>query len=151
LPAWHRNIKKQIVKAPKLQFFDSGLLCYLLSINAPSQLRHHPLRGAVFETWVFSEYYKKNVHRGENPQLFHYRESRGLEVDLLQTTSDKITLIESKSGETIGGDYFDALEALEVELTKPKAAVEVDKVLVYGGDESMTRHGVRVIAWNALG
>ncbi len=150
LPAWHRNIKKQIVKAPKLHFFDSGLLCYLLGINAPSQLRHHPLRGAIFETWVFSEYYKQNIHRGALPQLFHYRESRGLEVDLLQATSDKITLIESKSGETIGSDFFDAMEALEAELTKPKPPIDVTKVLVYGGAESVTRRGVRVTAWNAL-
>ena len=150
LPAWHRNIKKQIVKAPKLHFFDSGLLCYLLGINAPSQLRHHPLRGAIFETWVFSEYYKRNIHRGEQPQLFHYRESRGLEVDLLQATSDEITLIESKSGETIAGDFFDAMEVLGTEFTQPKTPIEVDKVLVYGGAESMTRRDVRVTAWNEL-
>jgi len=30
LPAWHTNIRKQVVKAPKLHFFDSGLVCYLL-------------------------------------------------------------------------------------------------------------------------
>ena len=53
LPAWHTNIRKQIVKAPKLHFFDSGLACYLLGIREPDQLYHHPLRGAIFESWVW--------------------------------------------------------------------------------------------------
>jgi hypothetical protein len=71
-------------------------------------------------------------------------------VDLLQATSDKITLIESKSGETIAGDFFDAMEVLGTEFTQPKTPIEVDKVLVYGGAESMTRRDVRVTAWNEL-
>ena len=33
LPAWHRNIRKQIVKAPKLHFIDTGLVCYLLVLQ----------------------------------------------------------------------------------------------------------------------
>ncbi|NQU65699.1 MAG: ATP-binding protein, partial [SAR324 cluster bacterium] len=64
LPAWHANIRKQIVKAPKLHFFDSGLVCYLLGIHEPEQLRHHPHRGAIFESWVVSEIYKYSVHSG---------------------------------------------------------------------------------------
>ena len=83
LQAWHTNIRKQVVKAAKLHFFDSGLVCYLLGIREPEQLRFHPLRGAIFESWVFSEIYKGCVHRGVQPSLFHYREARGLEVDLL--------------------------------------------------------------------
>ena len=50
LPAWHVNVRKQVVKAPKLHFFDSGLACYLLGIQEPEQLRFHPLRGAIFES-----------------------------------------------------------------------------------------------------
>ncbi len=77
LPAWHTNIRKQVVKAPKLHFFDSGLVCYLLGIREPEQLRLHPLRGAIFESWVVSEIYKSFVHSGLQPSLFHYREARG--------------------------------------------------------------------------
>ncbi|EKD38448.1 MAG: hypothetical protein ACD_75C00732G0012 [uncultured bacterium] len=39
------NIRKQIVKAPKLHFLDTGLVCYLMQIREPGQLRLHPLRG----------------------------------------------------------------------------------------------------------
>jgi predicted AAA+ superfamily ATPase len=52
LPAWHANIRKQVVKAPKLHFFDTGLLRYLLGIRESGQPRLHPLRGAIFESWA---------------------------------------------------------------------------------------------------
>ncbi len=150
LPSWHRNLKKQIVKAPKLHFFDTGLVCYLLGITEAAQLRHHPLRGAVFETWVFSELYKRRIHHGEVPQLFHFRESRGIEVDFIEPCADRIVLLEAKSGETVGSDYFHAVHALEKLLVNEGDRVQIEKQLVYGGLESSTRGGVKVIPWNAL-
>jgi predicted AAA+ superfamily ATPase len=150
LSAWHRNTTKQIVKAPKLHFFDTGLVCYLLGINEPAQLRHHPLRGAVFETWVFSELYKKRIHLGETPQLFHFRESRGIEVDFIEPLADRMRLVEAKSGETLGSDYFQALHALGNLLMEKGASEKIEKQLVYGGSEPSVRGGVQVVPWNAL-
>ena len=49
LPPYHRNFGKRLVKAPKLYFLDSGLLCYLMRIASPDDLTHHALRGAIFE------------------------------------------------------------------------------------------------------
>jgi predicted AAA+ superfamily ATPase len=65
IPAWHVNIRKQIVKAPKLHFLDTGLVCNLLQIREPGQLRLHPLRGAIFESWVVSELNKALANQGE--------------------------------------------------------------------------------------
>jgi predicted AAA+ superfamily ATPase len=129
LPAGHRSTRKQVVKAPKLHFFDSGLLCYLLGIREPGQLRLHPLRGAVFESWVIAELYKGHVHRGVEPSLFHYRETRGVEVDLLITRGERWQAIEVKSGE-------------------PSRRIE--PMVVYGGDRSQQRSQGRVVAWTNL-
>lgn len=150
LPAWHRNINKQIVKAPKLHFFGTGLVCHLLGIKEPEQLRHHPLRGAVFETWVLSELYKQRVHQGEVPQWFHFRESRGIEVDFVEPLTERIRLVDAKSGETVGGDYFQAMEALERLLASRGASEKIEKQLVYGGSEAFLRAGVQVVPWNDL-
>jgi uncharacterized protein len=150
LPAWHRNIKKQIVKAPKLHFFDTGLVCYLLGIKEPSQLRFHPLRSAIFETWVASEYYKQYVHRGEIPELFHFRESRGTEVDLIHVNGDKLVLVEAKSGETIHRDFFNNLQKFEKLLTDSGTAETVEKRLVYGGETAAHRDGVDVVPWRSV-
>jgi predicted AAA+ superfamily ATPase len=150
LPAWHRNLRKQIVKSPKLHFFDTGLVCYLLGIREPAQLRHHPLRGAVFESWVFSELYKRRTHEGETPQLFHFRESRGIEVDFIEPHGDRIAMVEAKSGETIASDSFDAMRALQELLVARSASEPAEMQLVYGGSEPSLRNGVRVVPWNAL-
>jgi len=66
-----QGLRKQLVKAPKLHLFDSGLLCYLLGIQEPSQLRLHPLRGAVFESWAVAEVYKAQTDRGMIASGFH--------------------------------------------------------------------------------
>lgn len=52
LPPRVRNTRKRMVKAPKLHFVDTGLACSLLGIRSSEQLATHPLRGAVFESWV---------------------------------------------------------------------------------------------------
>jgi predicted AAA+ superfamily ATPase len=38
----HRSFNKRLVKAPKLYFLDTGLLCYLLRIQNPEQLASMP-------------------------------------------------------------------------------------------------------------
>lgn len=80
LPAWHPIIRKQVVKAPKLPFFDSGLACCLLGIREPEHLRLHPWREAIFESWVTAEVYKASTHSGFRPNLSHYRKTRGTEA-----------------------------------------------------------------------
>jgi predicted AAA+ superfamily ATPase len=104
----------------------------------------------VFETWVFSELYKKRIHLGEVPQLFHFRESRGIEVDFIEPLADRTLLVEAKSGETIGSDYFQAMHALEKLLADKGTDEKIEKQLVYGGGEAVVRGGVQVVPWNAL-
>ena len=73
LPPFHRNLGKRLVKAPKLHFYDTGLACWLIGIRTPQQLRSHPLRGPMFETWVVSEIVKHRLNRGETRGLSFYR------------------------------------------------------------------------------
>ena len=147
LPAWHINLRKQIVKAPKLHLFDSGLLCHLLGVREPAQLAVHPLRGAVFESWVVSEIYKTIAHAGRRPNLFHYRESRGIEVDLLIEDGMRIDAVEAKSGATIASDFFDNLRRFSERLTNASQTYEVNGYLIYGGSSSQQRSDVSVSGW----
>ena len=48
LPPWHNNLNLRWIKAAKLHFIDTGIVCALLGIRAPEQLAQHPLRGAIF-------------------------------------------------------------------------------------------------------
>ena len=47
LPTFRSNLRKRLVKMPRLHFYDSGLVCWLLGIRTPEPLRSHPLRGAI--------------------------------------------------------------------------------------------------------
>ncbi len=147
LPAWHTNIRKQVVKAPKLHFFDSGLTCYLLGIREPEQLRHHPLRGAIFESWVVSEIFKTLVHIGVQPSIFHYRETRGVEIDMLIEQAGGMDAVEIKSGATVSEDFFKNLELFSERLKSPATNASVRKHLVYGGDGNQKRSKAHIISW----
>jgi len=71
------------VKSPKLYFTDTGLLCRLLGIRGPDDLRNHPLRGPIFETFVVGEFRKLYLHHGQRSTLYFWRDSNGREVDLV--------------------------------------------------------------------
>jgi len=79
----YRNFNKRLIKSPKLYFFDTGLVSWLLGIQEPSQITIHSLRGALFETWVVAELIKGRLHRGLQPNLYFWRDSTGNEVDVL--------------------------------------------------------------------
>lgn len=150
LPAWHVNIRKQVVKAPKLHFFDSGLLCYLLGVREPQQLALHPLRGAIFESWVISEVYKFHVNRGIHPSLFHYREARGPEIDLLIQKDQDFEAVEIKSGATIHDEFFKNLTRLSKRFQQNDGPNVHGKHLIYGGPESQSRSKGKVVSWEHL-
>ena len=147
LPAWHTNIRKQVIKAPKLHFFDSGLTCYLLGIREPGQLRLHPLRGAIFESWVVSEIYKVCVHRGIQPGLFHYREARGSEIDLLIEEGEELAAVEIKSGATTTPDFFKNLKRFSDSMKGVGQTRRIRSHVVYGGDHSQQRSYAQVLSW----
>jgi uncharacterized protein len=148
LPAWSRNQRKRLVKAPKIHWMDTGLACHLLGIRTSEQVRTHPLRGALFETWVAAEIYKAHASRGLSPRLYHFRETRGAEVDLLVDRGRDVRGVECKSGVTLASDALDGLERLETALG---GASPVGRgVLVYGGQTRQRRSGADVVPWSAL-
>ena len=150
LPALRANVTKRLVKAPKLHFYDTGLLCYLLGISDPGQLRQHPLRGAVFETWVVSEIVKARLHRGLVPSLSHYRDRKGDEIDAVLDRGDGVVAIEAKSGQTVATDAFPPLARFDAMFGQQQPRSPMVRVLAYGGDRSEHRHECRVLPWNRL-
>ncbi len=150
LPAWRRNLRKQQIKAPKLHFLDSGLVCFLLGIRTSEELRHHPLRGQIFESWVVAEVFKLRLHRGLNPGLFHFRDARGLEVDLVVDTGSRVILGEVKAGATVNQDFFRNLRRLDDLLHEEAGHREIVLRLIYGGDHHQDRHAIDVLPWRQI-
>ena len=150
LPPWSTNLTSQLVKTPKLHFWDAGLVCHLLGIGSPDQLRFHPLRGSIFESWVVSEVARHFLHRGLPLPLFFFRDQKGLEVDLVVAGAAGYTLVEIKSGQTFVSDWERALNRVEEMFGRKGGAGTIQRVVVYGGDEG--RHGsrTRLLPWHEV-
>ena len=148
LPAFHANLRKRLVKMPKLFFYDTGLVCWLLGIRTPEQLRSHPLRGSIFETWVVSEIVKHRTNQGETGGLSFYRDSNGSEIDLVIDQPARIMLVEAKSAATASSSLFDGAKRVRrhfSELPRP-----CDVAVAYGGDQFQQRADGRLIPWRML-
>jgi predicted AAA+ superfamily ATPase len=150
LPPFHSNLTKRLVKTPKLHFVDSGLACYLLGIRSADQLRDHPLRGAIFETWVASEILKSRIHRGLPPGLSFFRDRKGTEVDVIVEDGRALLAVETKSGQTIAGDFFAGLESFQSLAATSHPPRQPKSFLVYGGTETQKRSIAEVVSWSDL-
>ena len=106
LPPYFNNLSKRLTKMPKVYFYDTGLLCYLLNITSAQQLEGHPLRGAVFENMAMGELLKHQFNRALDPSLYFYREQSGREVDAVLTTPEGVRLYEIKAGATLQADFL---------------------------------------------
>lgn len=142
-----RNFGKRLVKTPKLYFVDPGLAAWLLEIRNEEQLNAHPLRGALFETWAIAELLKGRANAALAPNLYFWRDRAGLEVDCVLDRGTTLVPIEVKAGQTVAGDYFDALArfaALAGGLAAPGW-------VVYGGSRVEKRSAATALPWRSIG
>lgn len=112
LQPYYANIAKRLSKMPKVYFYDTGLLCFLLGINTPEQLAQHPLRGSIFENLVVIEMLKSCMNNDLQPNLYFYRENSGREVDILQDFGNAYNIYEIKSSATFNTDFTRNLKYL---------------------------------------
>jgi predicted AAA+ superfamily ATPase len=148
LPAWHATIAKRLIKMPKLQFWDSGLTCWLLGIRDSAQLDLHPLRGLIFESWVVAEVAKARLNQGRTEPIYHFRDKGGVECDALLTTGRTVTLVEAKAGQTISSDMADPLRRIGTLLGRHGLTPVL--VVVYGGQERQQRGDVLYLPWHEI-
>ena len=146
LPPFFANVRKRLVKSPKLYFYDVGLASHLIGIEHAGQVATHPLRGALFENAVVVEALKHRFNRGRRSNLSFFRDTRGFECDLLYENGNGMGAIEIKSGATVASDWFDALDRIAGIL--PRVGL---RAVVYGGSERQTRRKGEVVPLAALG
>lgn len=113
LPPYYANINKRLTKTPKIYFFDTGLLCFLLGIETSSQLSTHPLRGAVFENMAVIEMLKKRYNSAKLPNICFYRENSGREADIVKMDGDILDIYEVKSSATYNKSFEKNLNYLK--------------------------------------
>jgi hypothetical protein len=141
LPPWYNNFSKRLVKSPKLYFYDVGLASYLLGIENEKQVFRDPLRGNLFENLVVAEVLKYRFNKGKKSNLYFYRDSTGLEIDLIYETGRNIYPIEIKSGATISEDFFKNLKKF---IKFDGLDIPYGGAIFYGGNEIQERTDFKI-------
>lgn len=129
LQPYYENLGKRIIKSPKLYFVDVALACYLLGIKSQKHLAPHPLRGMLFENMVVMDIVKNQANKGQDPDLYFYRDSNQNEVDIVFEQEGKLTPIEIKSSETFNKKFIKGIQYFMNLTEKAKGGF-----LVYAGN-----------------
>jgi predicted AAA+ superfamily ATPase len=96
LPPYLPNLRKRLVKAPRLYWRDTGVLHALLRLPAGDDLLAHPWAGASWEGFVIEQILSVRSSRGETCEAYFFRSHDGYEVDLVLETGRLREVIEIK-------------------------------------------------------
>ena len=112
-PFVRNSAKRQTIGMPKLHFVDTGLACYLLGIRTPRQLATSHFYGALLESFVYMECLKHMTWAEEDVGIYHYRDKRQNEVDLvLERSGGGLIGIEVKASASVNEGDFKGLSKL---------------------------------------
>lgn len=131
IPAWAGTALGQLIKTPKLQFIDSGLLATLMEIDDISPIHQRSQFGPLLESFVFSELLKFCTWSHRRYAMSYYRDKSQREVDfVIEDRQGGVIGIEVKSAATIGGSDFSGLR----QLSSLTANRFVAGLILYDGD-----------------
>lgn len=122
---WHANVKKRLIKSPRLYVRDSGILHQLLGITDHDELLSHPVLGKSWEGFAI-ENILSVLPVGAQP--YYYCTSNGTEIDLiLKLSATELWAVEIKYGLTpkIKTGFHHACEDIKASR----------KFIVYGGND----------------
>ena len=138
LPSYFENFGKRLLKSPKLYFTEVGLASYLLGIKDPSQVARDPLMGGLFENMVVLEALKARYNVGHDSELYFFRDTRGMEIDLLLNKDRQLLPIEIKAARTFNNEFVQGIESFRK--ATPKA---LPGMVIYAGDLTPTIKDVK--------
>lgn len=141
----HNNLGKRIIKAPKLYFYDTGLVCQLLNITQQS-LATHALRGNIFESFVLAEMHKHYFNIGKIPPLYFWRDKVGHKVDCIIDNGEALTGIEVKSSRTVNQRFFDNIAYWKALRGKEKT----ETFVIYAGSTVQPRTNKSIVSWQEM-
>ncbi len=142
---YYKNFNKRLVKSPKIFFYDTGLLCWLLSVRRASDITLHPLKGALFENWVFSELQKYFFNRGQPAPVYFWRNKTGYEVDFL-IDNRVLKAIEVKASKTLSGSFLKNL----IYFSQITGGKKIQPYLIYAGEQKQKRTHAQVLPFTDL-
>lgn len=115
LPPWSGNLKKRLVKAPKIYIRDSGIVHALLELESLNQIVGHPVVGLSYEGMVVENLIQA---AGERRQAYYFRTQDGAEIDLIFESGGRPELaieIKRSSAPTLDKGFSIACDALDID------------------------------------
>ncbi|MBI4653157.1 ATP-binding protein [Candidatus Kuenenbacteria bacterium] len=142
----YKNFSKRLIKSPKLFFYDTGLLCFLLGAQSAVELETHLFRGAIMENWVAIELIKTryNIHKSKN--CYFWRDNKGNEIDFIIEHGQKLIPIEIKSGLTVASDFLKNIAYW----SKLAGNLAEKGYLIYGGEVDQFRANINILGWKSI-
>ena len=140
LPPFFENVRKRVIKSPKIFFTDVGLAAFLLGIHTKEQASRDPLRGNLYENLIIADIVKGALNKGIRPEIYFFRDSHGNEVDLLIRENGALTPVEIKSAGTFFVDFIKGIERFQELKIKRLAAGAV----LYNGEQRFNVRSVRI-------
>ena len=130
---WFANLGNRLVRAPKINFVDTGLLSFQLGIHVhENSIIEGRMIGPILENFVVGELYKQMGWSSMRVKLYHFRTAQGFEVDVvLENAAGQIVCIEIKKSSTVIAEDFKGLKYIQ-ELTGNKF---VAGIVLYTGTE----------------
>ena len=111
-PAWSANLGKRLIKSPKATLCDTGLMSFLLGIDASQGIPDH-LTGPLVENHAVMELTKHLGWSATRAALYHFRDQTGQEVDiLLEDAMGRLVGIEVKAATGVSKEDFRHLQLL---------------------------------------
>lgn len=131
---WAKNRLSRVVKTPKVQFIDSGLLSTLADVTSTHAQQNRSRFGSILETFVFGELLKHTTTSENDYQLLYYRDHDQFEVDFI---------IENAAGHLVGVEVKAAATVKESDLRGLKRLASIAGehfklgVILYDGEETL--------------
>lgn len=146
LQPYFQNFGKRVIKSPKLYFYDTGLLCYLLGIDTPQGLSVHFATGHIFENMVIADCLKQIFNDRSSDRLYFFRDNNGLEIDLVIDHSGTQKGIEIKSGRTFDSEMLTSLKAWQ----KLNTHADQTGYLIYNGELEQKIGNNKILNWKSF-
>jgi predicted AAA+ superfamily ATPase len=146
LPPYFENFGKRILKAPKIYFYDPGLVAYLLGLDQGPPPLNGPMAGALFESAVVSEMLKAAWAEGDRPQFYYWHSQSGMEVDMLVPGRGGYDPYEIKLASRLKPDHVRNLKYW-LELSGRKNAMGT---LITNSTEEYPASSIRNLHWSRL-
>ena len=131
LHPYYENVGKRLIKASKIYFTDTGLVCRLLDIKTEKELENFYIYGNLFENMIIIDTLKQLNLQGNRENIYFYRDSNQKEVDLIIENSLTQIPIEIKSSSTYAQDFSKGIKYWN---SLPHQKQQKNWVIIYTGN-----------------